>query len=195
MADNINEYAGENVAWIAREEELLNKIHDLESKHRQSSVEYTSKIRSLQENLEVALKGQERLIGLEKELTTLQNRKDSDEVKNLKAKHDNILTKAKDLLFEKTKTSKQQEIQIDALRNQVLQLKEVVQITKDMLEIRNTEAKHLNNRFDTIELRLQAEKEKHLLIEKKFEISKKMYTDLKSEYDIQSALFKVGSLS
>jgi hypothetical protein len=124
-----------------------------------------------------------------------------------------FLSKAKELLFEKTKVNKQQEQQIQAFKLQIASLKDVVQITKDMgklntprsifekktdwrfpftVELRNAEVKHLQSRFDTIELRMKAESELKSLTEKKLAISRKLYTDLKEEYDSQTSLFKVG---
>lgn len=165
--------------WMAKEKELLQKIKVLEAMNERMSSEHSNQLKSLQSELVCALERKE-------------NRNDSEEIRKLKAKHDDLLTKAKELLFEKTKTNKQQELQIEALKNQVTQLKEVVQLTKDMLELRNTESKHLNERFETIDLRLKSEKERHSLLEKKIELSKKMYNDLKQEYNIQSELFKVS---
>jgi hypothetical protein len=52
--------------------------------------------------------------------------------KQQKNKNDDTLTKAKELLFEKTKVNKQQEQQIQAFKLQIASLKDVVNITKDM---------------------------------------------------------------
>lgn len=177
--------------WVERERDLLNQLAIVELEREYASTESKNKIKKLQVELDDAAKAKARVAELEKEVQALKNRSESDELKKMRQKHEDLLTKAKDLLFEKTKVNKQQEMKIEALENQITQLKEVVSITKDMLEIRNSEAKHLNQRFETIELRLKAEKDRQGLMEKKMNISQQMYADLKKEYDLQSGLFKV----
>lgn len=107
------------------------------------------------------------------------------------ADDEDILTKAKTLLFEKTKICKQQEQQLIALQTQVDATKDVLSITKDMLNVRNMENNHFQSRLETLESKVKAERDVRLLNEKKLAVSKKMYMDLKNEYDIQSGIFKV----
>lgn len=102
-----------------------------------------------------------------------------------------VLTKAKTLLFEKTKVCKQQEQHVDVLKNQVDSIKEVLAVTKEMLNLRNIENDHLQSRLEAIELRFKAEKDRQSLLERKLDISKKMYDELRKEYDYQSKLHKV----
>lgn len=45
------------------------------------------------------------------------------------------------MIFDKTKMVKNQELQIEALTTQVQSLKDINVITKDLLEIRNSEVK------------------------------------------------------
>lgn len=104
---------------------------------------------------------------------------------------DDVLAKAKLLLFEKTKVCKQQEQQLKALKNQMDATKEVLDITKEMLNLRNAENLHFQSRFDTMELRLKNERDRLEITIKKLDLSQKMYNDIKSEYDIQSEIFKV----
>lgn len=180
--------------WLERERELINQIAVLELEREFAASENKKQIKKLQIELEDAIEAKKRVAELEKEIQILKNRSESDDLKRMRAKHEDLLTKAKDLLFEKTKLNKQQEVKIEALENQVVQLKEVISITKDMLEIRNSEAKHLNQRFETIELRLKAEKDRQGLMEKKLGLSQQLYADLKKEYDLQSGLFRVRTL-
>lgn len=105
-------------------------------------------------------------------------------------KADDLLLKAKELLFEKTKIGKRQEQQIAALNIQVQSLKEVLEVTKDLLDIRNAETAQLEIKMDTMDMRLKAEKEHQKLTVKKLDISKKLYDDLRTEYDCQSKIFK-----
>lgn len=173
-----------------RERELLNQIALLELEREHAANESKNKVKKLEYDLAQALKSQAKIGDMEKELEGLKNRNESQEIKKMRQRHDDLLTKAKELLFEKTKSNKQQELQIEAYKAQIVQLKAVIQITKDMLEIRNTEAQHLNQRFETIELRLKAEKDRQALMEKKLALSQKMYADLKQEYELQNGLFK-----
>ncbi|XP_037029219.1 sporulation-specific protein 15 [Bradysia coprophila] len=103
---------------------------------------------------------------------------------------DDVLAKAKLLLFEKTKVCKQQEQQLKALKNQMDATKDVLEITKEMLNLRNAENLHFQSRFDTMELRLKNERDRLEITTKKLALSQKMYNDIKSEYDIQSEIFK-----
>lgn len=100
-----------------------------------------------------------------------------------------MLTRAKGLIFEKTKICKNQELQIEALQQQVSSLKEVVAITKDLLDIRNVEVKHLQDRIECMESKVASEKERQELVHSKLERMVQMNADLKREYEAQLCLF------
>lgn len=103
---------------------------------------------------------------------------------------DDYLTKAKELLFEKTKICKRQEQQIEALKLQIESVKEVLAVSKEMLEVRNMENSHFQEQFTVLETRLKAEREHHVITQKKLIISKRMYADLRKEHDLQIGIFK-----
>lgn len=129
---------------------------------------------------------------LEKDLADAlkaQTLPDSQEIVNLKNRSEDMLTRAKEVIFEKTKVIKNQELQIEALLQQVASLKEVVAITKDLLEIRNVETKHLQDKLDCMESKINLEKEKQELVRTKLERMVAMNTDLKREYEAQLCLF------
>lgn len=107
-----------------------------------------------------------------------------------KSEEDDLLTRAKELLFEKTKICKKQELQLEALNNQVLATKDVLDITKDMLNLRNIENDHLQSRLESMDLRVKAEKDRYLLTEKKLTISKQKEAELTREYETQRNIFK-----
>lgn len=107
-----------------------------------------------------------------------------------KSEEDDLLTRAKELLFEKTKICKKQELQLEALNNQVLATKDVLDITKDMLNLRNIENDHLQSRLESMELRAKNEKDRYLLTEKKLTISKQKEAELTREYETQRNIFK-----
>lgn len=83
-----------------------------------------------------------------------------------------------------------QEKQINALNHQVTTLKEVVAITRDLLQIRNTEVKHLQAEVDDMETRIAEEREKHNTMMSKMDAAVRLNSDLKKEYETQLGLFK-----
>lgn len=101
-----------------------------------------------------------------------------------------LLLKAKTLLFEKTKVNKQQEQTIATLKTQVEAMKDVVQVTKDMLNLKTAECDHMQVRLDKSHLWIKAEKDKCAIIEKKLEISKNVYDKLRSEHDLQTKIHR-----
>ena len=107
---------------------------------------------------------------------------------------DELLLKAKTLLFEKTKVCKQQEQRVAVLKNQVEAMKDVVQVTKDMLNLKNAECDHMQVRLEKSQQWIKAEKDKCAITEKKLIISKGVYDKLRAEYDIQSKIFKVHAM-
>lgn len=111
------------------------------------------------------------------------------DVETMKEKSEEMLTRAKELLFEKTKICKNQELQMEALHQQIASLKDVVRITKDLLNIRNMETKHLEDKLEAMEGKISCEKEKHQLMYSKLENMVKMNVDLKREYEAQLCLF------
>lgn len=101
-----------------------------------------------------------------------------------------LLLKAKTLLFEKTKVNKQQEQQIATLKNQVDAMKDVVQVTKDMLNLKTAECDHMQTRLEKSQLWIQAEKDKCTITEKKLAISKSVYDKLKVEHELQTKIHR-----
>ncbi|XP_043666529.1 uncharacterized protein MG328-like [Vespula pensylvanica] len=83
-----------------------------------------------------------------------------------------------------------QEKQINALNVQVSTLKEVVAITRDLLQIRNTEVKHLQAEVDNMEARIAEEREKHNTMMSRMDDAVRLNSDLKKEYETQLNLFK-----
>lgn len=103
---------------------------------------------------------------------------------------EDLLIKAKSLLFEKTKTCKQQDTRIEALQAQVESLKAVVEVTKDMVNLKTAEMAHMETRWESVNLRAKAEQDKSNIFEKKFIIAQGVYDKLRSEYDTQRKIFK-----
>lgn len=118
-----------------------------------------------------------------------QRIKDAEDVNVLKSESEQTLTKAKGVIFEKVKIIKNQELQIEAYSQQIESLKDVVRITKDLLEIRNLEVKQLENKINCMEEKVKAEKERQDLLHKKLEMMIRHNGDLKREYETQLCLF------
>lgn len=104
---------------------------------------------------------------------------------------DDTLTRAKELLFEKTKICKKQELQLEALNNQIEANKDVLDITRDMLNLKNIENDHMQSRLDSMKLRVKSENDRFVLTEKKLNISKLKEASLTKEYETQRNIFKV----
>lgn len=88
-----------------------------------------------------------------------------DEVTNhLKLQNEdlrNALAKMTTILRDKTTLCISQEKKLAALVNQVESLKEVVAITKDLLNIRNMEVQHLSNDITAMESKIDCERQRH----------------------------------
>nr|CAH7744605.1 unnamed protein product [Callosobruchus chinensis] len=135
-----------------------------------------------------------RMIELEESVVKVENMKNqmlkgAEEVDALKTASEETLTKAKSMLFEKTKVIKNQELQIDAYKQQIDSLKDVVRITKDLLDIRNLEVKQLEGRLNVMDERTKAEREKQDLLHQKLENMIRYNGELKREYETQLCLF------
>lgn len=129
-------------------------------------------------------------IKLQEEITELRkNPAETTEVQVMKEQSEELLVRAKGIIFEKTKVCQNQELQIEALSQQVMSLKEVLGITKDLLDIRNLELKQLEDKLNIMEQKISVEKERHELMQKKMDKMLEMNTELKREYETQLVLF------
>lgn len=198
MSEITNDDLNNNVeaAGVAgtQQNELLDIVFALESEKQALIEESRKRIGALRKDLEESLGENEKLKRKVQQLE--QSLKQSVMLGGVDApksrqEQDELLLKAKTLLFEKTKVNKQQEQQIETLKNQVDAVKDVVNVTKDMLNLKTTECEHMQVRLEKSQLWIQAERDKCAIIEKKLDISKGVYDKLRSEYDIQSSIFKV----
>ncbi|XP_017471972.1 PREDICTED: ribonuclease Y isoform X2 [Rhagoletis zephyria] len=149
--------------------ELLDIVFTLESEKQALIEESRKRISAIRRELEQSLSENEQLKRRNTQLE--QSLKQSVMLGGVDApksrqEQEELLLKAKTLLFEKTKVCKQQEQQIEVLKTQVEAMKDVVQQW------------------------IKAEKDKCILTEKKLDISKGVYEKLRAEYDIQSKIFK-----
>ncbi|XP_050317612.1 ELKS/Rab6-interacting/CAST family member 1 [Bactrocera neohumeralis] len=173
--------------------ELLDIVFTLESEKQALVEESRKRIFTLRKELEQSQTENEQLKRRVNQLE--QSLKQSVMLGGVDApksrqEQDELLLKAKTLLFEKTKVCKQQEQQVEVLKNQVEAMKDVVQVTKDMLNLKSAECDHMQVRLEKSQQWIKAEKDKCAITEKKLIISKGVYDKLRAEYDIQSKIFK-----
>ncbi|XP_053945473.1 trichohyalin [Anastrepha ludens] len=173
--------------------ELLDIVFTLESEKQALVEESRKRISAIRKELEQSLNENEQLKRKNTQLE--QSLKQSVMLGGVDApksrqEQEELLLKAKTLLFEKTKVCKQQEQQIEVLKTQVDAMKDVVQVTKDMLNLKNAECDHMQVRLEKSQQWIKAEKDKCTITEKKLDISKGVYDKLRAEYDIQSKIFK-----
>ncbi|XP_029154889.1 GRIP domain-containing protein RUD3-like isoform X3 [Nylanderia fulva] len=91
---------------------------------------------------------------------------------------------------ERNRVAMNQENQINALNNQVASLKEVVSITRDLLQIRNMEVKQLQTEVDNMEKKITEERDRHNVMISKMDAAMRLNADLKKEYETQLSLFQ-----
>ncbi|XP_047531992.1 protein NETWORKED 1D-like isoform X1 [Vanessa atalanta] len=177
--------------WQQREQELLNKIEELEKfKKERTEDGFKLELKVREEEIDL-LKA--RVKNLETELQAALSKpgnKNHELVEKIKVQHEELLSKARGMIFDKTKMVKNQELQIEALTTQVQSLKDINQITKDLLEIRNSEVKAMEERLQVMEARFKAEKERYELVLRRAQTSTNINDDLRREYETQLALFK-----
>lgn len=91
--------------------------------------------------------------------------KNSDEIiQQLKDQNQDLrgaLTKMTTILKDKSALCVSQEKKMAALNHQVDSLKEVVTITKDLLNIRNMEVQHLSADISVMETKIDCERQRH----------------------------------
>ncbi|XP_050443752.1 uncharacterized protein LOC126847503 isoform X2 [Adelges cooleyi] len=101
-----------------------------------------------------------------------------------------FLVKVIDLLKEKTDRCTTQEKHVEALTLQAKSLKEVVQITKHMLEIRNTEVSRMSEDLESLQSKINDERTRHSAIIDKMNQAAKLNDELRTEYKLQSERFE-----
>ncbi|XP_075976282.1 uncharacterized protein LOC142976671 isoform X2 [Anticarsia gemmatalis] len=177
--------------WQQREQQLLKKIEELEKvKNERSEDGLRLELKVREEEIDL-LKA--RVRNLETELQAALSKpggKNHEMIENIKQQHEELLSKARGMIFDKTKMVKNQELQIEALTTQVQSLKDINVITKDLLEIRNSEVKAMEDRFQAMEARFKAEKDRYGLVLQRAHTSTNLNEDLKKEYETQLAIFK-----
>lgn len=100
------------------------------------------------------------------------------------------LTRTGELLKDKTGLCESQEKKNAALTNQIESLKEVVALTKDLLNIRDMEVKHLQSDVESMEGKISEEKQRQNSMITKMEEAMKLNADLKGEYENQMRIFQ-----
>ncbi|XP_033230387.1 uncharacterized protein C458.02c isoform X1 [Belonocnema kinseyi] len=153
--------------------EIQKRTHERDNYHRKM-VETENKLAALQASYNAVTTGKGDEMAIRRELEDLKN----------------LLTQSQLKLDDRGRIVANQENQINALTSQVSSLKEVVAITKDLLNIRNMEVKHLQDNVDSMEVRIIAEREKHNMMLNKMDSAARLNADLKKEYETQLRLFQ-----
>ncbi|CAO1434597.1 unnamed protein product [Diamesa tonsa] len=180
--------------WAKKEEEYQKQILNLKKLNEKlivynddKSKKHESDMQKLQNDMKLV---QQRLAKFElDELKGLEGNT-SNNMKAFKEKYEGVLRKAQDLLFERQKTINSLELKMEAMNIQIESLREVVSLTKDMLNIRELENMDLTSRFSSMDAKFAVERNRKNLMEKKIELSDKLYGDLKTEYMAQREIFK-----
>lgn len=178
---------GEEEISKKEEKQMQNKLAELQSALDKEKLKSTS----LQKKLHART---QECDNLKNQLGKFQKEFTKKSLKGQKGANQNATdaaTCASSVIFEKTKMCKNQELQIEALTQQVTSLKEIASISKEMLGIRNVEVQQLQDKLDCMELKFIAEKDRHSLVNAKLEKMDKLNTELKNEYHKQMALFTV----
>ncbi|XP_063627715.1 epidermal growth factor receptor substrate 15 homolog isoform X2 [Cydia splendana] len=177
--------------WQQREAALVTIIQELENvKNEKSQDTLRMELKVREEEIDL-LKA--RVKNLETELQAALSKpgpKNHEMIENIKQQHEELLSKARGMIFDKTKMVKNQELQIEALTTQVQSLKDINMITKDLLEIRNSEIKAMEDRLHAMEERFKTEKERYGLVLQRAQTSSNINDDLKKEYETQLKIFK-----
>lgn len=170
-----------------QEKQFQNKLAEVQSALSKEKLKSTSLQKDLQARTQECENLKNQLSKFQKEFTkkSFKGKKGADRTAT------DAVTCASSVIFEKTKMCKNQELQIEALTQQVNSLKEIVSITKDMLEIRNMEVKQLQDKLDCMELKFTAERDRQVLLNVKLDRMIKLNTELKNEYQKQMTLFTV----
>ncbi|XP_073817726.1 uncharacterized protein [Musca autumnalis] len=197
-AENSNETETVGAAAVPEnhaknDNELLDIVFTLESEKQQLVEESRKRMSALRKDLEEALSENEKLKRKVNQLE--QSLKQSVMLGGVDAPktrqdQEELLLKAKTLLFEKTKVNKQQEHQIATMKTQVDAMKDVVQVTKDMLNLKTAECNHMQERLNKSQLWVKAEQDKCTILEKKLQISKNVYDKLKTEHELQTKIHR-----
>ncbi|XP_046404897.1 golgin subfamily A member 2 isoform X2 [Ischnura elegans] len=108
------------------------------------------------------------------------------DVEKLRAALTTAVARLKDKTMQAT-SLEQQNVQ---LRAQVISLKEVTSITKDLLGIRNSEVEHLRGEMEAVEAKIQAERDQRAQAIERVERATQLNASLKREYEIQLSTFK-----
>ncbi|GLH07218.1 Uncharacterized protein GBIM_12736 [Gryllus bimaculatus] len=116
-----------------------------------------------------------------------------DTINKLQQDNDHLrktLKKATDMLREKITSCNMQEKKNQALTQQVSTLKDVLQVTRDLLNIRNMEVEQLQKNVDSMESRIDDNRRRQTAMIKQMEQATKINGDLRNEYETQLRLFQ-----
>ncbi|CAL1683979.1 unnamed protein product [Lasius platythorax] len=179
-----NEEKADNSKHDARSDNAATRISGLEAEVRKRTKERDDYRKKLEET-------ETKLAALQTSYETTTHHDDAEDtlqrsVEQLRGQ----LVQTALMYEERNRVAANQESQINALNNQVASLKEVVSITRDLLQIRNMEVKQLQAEVDNMEKKISEERDRHNVMISKMDAAMRLNADLKKEYETQLSLFQ-----
>lgn len=181
-----NEEKADNSKHDARSDDMMTRISGLETEVRKRMKERDDYRRKLEET-------ETKLAALHASYDEAKKNHDGETEDTLQQSVEQLrgqLVQTALMYEERNRVAMNQESQINALNNQVASLKEVVSITRDLLQIRNMEVKQLQAEVDNMEKKITEERDRHNVMISKMDAAMRLNADLKKEYETQLSLFQ-----
>lgn len=162
------------------DDHVANNVPDLQAKLKLCGAERDD----LRRQLEAAQRDLAALAGSSADAEVLlQLRQENDHLRK-------TLKKATDMLRDKITALNAQDKRNSALTQQISSLKDVLQVTRDLLNIRNLEVEELQKNVDTMESRIEDNRRRQTAMIKQIELATKINGELRNEYETQLKLFQ-----
>ncbi|XP_029154888.1 tropomyosin-2-like isoform X2 [Nylanderia fulva] len=185
QSEFVKEEKADNSKRDARNDDAMTRISGLQAKVRERTKERDDYRRKLEET-------ETKLTALQASYDKARRNQDSETEDTLQSVEQlrGQLVQTALMYEERNRVAMNQENQINALNNQVASLKEVVSITRDLLQIRNMEVKQLQTEVDNMEKKITEERDRHNVMISKMDAAMRLNADLKKEYETQLSLFQ-----
>lgn len=179
-----NEEKADNSKLNARDDNATTRISGLEAEMRKRTKERDDYRKKLEET-------ETKLTALQASYEAITNHDGAEDILQRSVEQLRGQLAQTALMYEeRNRVATNQESQINALNNQVASLKEVVSITRDLLQIRNMEVKQLQAEVDNMEKKISEERDRHNVMISKMDAAMRLNADLKKEYETQLSLFQ-----
>ncbi|XP_029671598.1 GRIP and coiled-coil domain-containing protein 2-like isoform X2 [Formica exsecta] len=184
MPHSRSEKKADNSSKLNARNDNATRISDLEAEVRKRTKERDDYRKKLEET-------EMKLAALQASCEAITNHDDAEDILQQSVEQLRGQLAQTALMYEeRNRVATNQESQINALNNQVASLKEVVSITRDLLQIRNMEVKQLQTEVDNMEKKISEERDRHNVMISKMDAAMRLNADLKKEYETQLSLFQ-----